>query len=210
MSLTRPSTETTEPPAASPRPRSRWTGRSELLLVALLYVLAVLLTVGTVTMHVLGKASPGPQFFPILVCVLLYAAATALAVQVLRHPSQPDTEPHPGHGDFSADMLSDLGRVSGERTAARGTGTSGQWRMHSDWKTVGQVAGAAVLFIAVLNVVGWILSATFLFWTVARALGSRRPLLDLGIALLFSSVIQLAFDAGLGLPLPPGFLEGTL
>lgn len=66
------------------------------------------------------------------------------------------------------------------------------------------------MFIILLNPVGWIISATLLFFIVVRALGSRRTFIDLGVALLFASVIQLAFNDGLGLPLPPGFLEGLL
>lgn len=195
--------------AAPPR-TGFWTGRSELTLVALLYLAAVLLTLGTISMDVQGEAVPGPRFFPVLVCVLLYSTATFLAVHVLRHPHQPDTDPHPGHGDFSADMLRDLGDVDDESTAARGPGASARWRTYSDWKTLGQILGAAAIFILVLQVVGWVLSAAFLFWVVCHALGSRRPVFDAGVALIFSSLIQLAFNAGLGLPLPPGFLEGLL
>jgi putative tricarboxylic transport membrane protein len=189
--------------------RSFWTGRSELVVVALLYLLAILLTIGTASMNVLGEAVPGPRFFPIVVCVLLYLTATALAISVLRQPHLPDTEPHPGHGQFSADMLSDLGQVTEEMIDSQDAGQSPRWRTYSDWKTLGMIFGAAAVFIVLLNVAGWILSAAFLFWIVCRALGSRRPVFDLGVALLISSGIQLAFNAGLGLPLPPGFLEGT-
>jgi putative tricarboxylic transport membrane protein len=193
------------------RPRHKFrTGRSEFVVVALLYALAVSLTLGTISMHVLGTAVPGPQFFPYIVCALLYATATALAVDILRNPRLPDTEPHPGHGDFSTDMLRDLGDVDDERTDARPGPMSARWATYSDWKTVGQVAGAVAVFILLLNPLGWILCAAFLFWIVAHALGSTRPVFDLGVALLFSSTIQLAFSAGLGLPLPSGFMGGML
>lgn len=190
--------------------RTFWTGRSEFALVALLYAVAILLTIGTVTMHVQGEAVPGPRFFPVIVCVLIYLTATMLAIHVFRHPHLPDTEPHPGHGDFSADMLRDLGHVKDERTDARDPGFSPKWKTYSDWKTLGMVFGALVIFILLLTVIGWVISAAFLFWAVSRALGSKRPIFDAGIALIFSSAIQLAFNAGLGLPLPPGFLEGLL
>jgi putative tricarboxylic transport membrane protein len=193
-----------------PKRRKYWAGRSEFIVVGLLYTLAIGLTIGTAGMHVLGSAVPGPQFFPIIVCVLLYAAATALAVDVLRHPRLPDAKPHPGHGDFSPDMLRDLGDVADERTDSHPGAMSARWKTYSDWKTVGQVLGAAVAFTALLNPVGWIICATVLFWIVARAMGSKRPVFDIGVALLFSSVIQLAFNAGLGLPLPSGFLGGML
>ncbi|GGG45680.1 hypothetical protein GCM10011374_04950 [Kocuria dechangensis] len=210
MSIIDTTTSTGAPATAIPPRRSFWTGRSEFALVGLLYLIAGLLTIGTATMNVQGEAVPGPRFFPVIVCVLLYATATVLAVHLLRHPHLPDTDPHPGHGDFSADMLKDLGHVTGERTDAHEYGISPRWKTYSDWKTLGQIVGAAVIFIVLLKVVGWVLCAAFLFWVVSRALGSRRPVFDVGVALLFSSVIQLAFNAGLGLPLPPGFLEGLL
>lgn len=210
MSIIDTTTSTGDPTTVTPLRKSFWTGRSEFVLVALLYVIAVLLTIGTATMNVQGDAVPGPRFFPVIVCVLLYVTATALAIHLLRHRHLPDTDPHPGHGEFSADMLRDLGHVTGERTDAHESGLSPRWKTYSDWKTVGQILGAAVVFIVLLKVVGWVLCAAFLFWVVSYALGSKRPAFDVGVALLFSSVIQLAFNAGLGLPLPSGFLEGLL
>lgn len=210
MSITDTTPHTGDQAMDSTPGKSFWTGRSEFALVALLYMVAVLLTIGTVTMNVQGEAVPGPRFFPIIVCVLLYATATMLAIHLIRHPHLPDTDPHPGRGDFSADMLDDLAHISGEHTAARGPGISNRWKTYSDWKTLGMIIGAAVIFIVLLKVVGWVLCAAFLFWVVSRALGSKRPIFDIGVALLFSSVIQLAFNAGLGLPLPSGFLEGLL
>lgn len=210
MSITETTTSTGETSTVTPSRKSFWAGRSEFALVALLYIIAVLLTIGTATMNVQGEAVPGPRFFPVIVCVLLYATATVLAIHLLRHRHLPDTDPHPGHGDFSADMLSDLGHVTAERTDAHESGISPRWKTYSDWRTLGQILGAAVVFVLLLKVVGWVLCAAFLFWVVSHALGSRRPVFDVGVALLFSSVIQLAFNAGLGLPLPSGFLEGLL
>lgn len=83
-----------------------------------------------------------------------------------------------------------------------------RYRFQSDWKSLGMVIGAFLAFTVLLVPVGWILSAALLFWVVARALGSRRPLFDLSLSLVFSSAIQLAFGAGLGLNLPGGVLEG--
>ncbi len=65
------------------------TGRSEFVVVAVLYAVAIFLTIGTATMHVQGKSAPGPQFFPIIVCIVLYLVATLLAIQILRSPDGP-------------------------------------------------------------------------------------------------------------------------
>lgn len=197
----------------SPKPGFA-TGRSEFVVVALLYAVAIFLTVGTVTMNVQGKSAPGPQFFPILVCIALYLVATLLAIQIIRSPKVPDNSVHPGSGQFSADMLHDLGHLgqeeeeAGEDAAAQTPAKT--WKTHSDWRTVGLLLAGVVAFVLLLNPLGWIISASMLFWVVAYALGSRRPVFDIGVGLLFSSITQLAFGAGLGLSLPSGFVGGIL
>jgi putative tricarboxylic transport membrane protein len=190
------------------------TGRSEFVVVAVLYALAIFLTIGTMIMNVQGKSAPGPQFFPILVCIVLYLAATLLAIHILRNPNVPDNTIHPGHGQFSADMLHDLGHLDKAEEAAHDDAASPTpvqtWKTHSDWRTVGLLLAGAVAFVALLEPLGWIISAAALFWLVSYALGSRRRIFDIGVGLLFSSIIQLAFGAALGLTLPSGFIGGIL
>ena len=185
-------------------------GRSELIVVAVLYAVAIFLTIGTATMNAQGTASPGPQFFPVLVCIALYAVATALAIQVIRRPNIPDTRIHPGRGNFSGAMLDDLSGEHEFETLHDDEGDHPTYKTYSDWRTVGLVIGGVVAFTAMLNIVGWILSAAFLFWVICYAMGSKRPLFDVGVSLLFASAVQLAFNAGLGLNLPAGFLGGML
>lgn len=194
---------------APPLRRPALEGRSELIVVAVLYAVAIFLTIGTATMNVQGSASPGPQFFPTLVCIALYAVATALAISVIRRPNVPDTRIHPGRGNFSGAMLDDL---SGEHEfeTRHDDGEHPVYKTYSDWRTVGLVLGAVVAFTAMLNILGWILSAAFLFWVICYAMGSKRQLFDIGVSLLFASAVQLAFSAGLGLNLPAGFLGGML
>jgi putative tricarboxylic transport membrane protein len=189
-----------------------WSGRSELVVPALVFALASFLAYGTATMQVLGTSVPGPQFFPTIVCVLLYVVALAHTVQILRTRRFPHADSEGRNADFSADLLADLAHSGAETagTAKTRPRTTGRRRAYSDWKTLGTVVGGVALFNLCLPVLGWVLSAAGLFWLVCRALGSKRPLFDLSVALLFSSVIQLAFNAGLGLNLPSGFLEGLL
>jgi putative tricarboxylic transport membrane protein len=215
MSITQHQTEPGSATEQHGEPKPRFgTGRSEFIVVAVLYAVAIFLTIGTATMNVQGKSAPGPQFFPILVCIVLYLAATLLAVQILRTPNVPDNTVHPGHGQFSADMLHDLGHLGKEEDAAYDAApsqTPGKtWKTYSDWRTIGLLVGGVVAFVLLLEALGWIISAAALFWLVAYALGSRRPIFDIGVGLLFSSIIQLAFGAGLGLSLPPGFVGGIL
>ncbi|MFG6445900.1 tripartite tricarboxylate transporter TctB family protein [Microbacterium sp. P07] len=197
----------------------RWfTGRSELFVVAGVLILATWMLVGTVTMQVpAGAAFPGPQFFPTLVVVFLYAVGVALAIEVLRSPQRQHVGDDPT--EISDEMLRDLGSlddtseirvVSPEDYPAVSTDAAGSAASGSDHKTVAITIAAFAGFIVILPFVGWLISAAALFWTIAWAFGSKRPLMDIAVAVIISSVVQLAFGAGLGLSLPAGFLGGIL
>jgi putative tricarboxylic transport membrane protein len=196
----------------APEP-TRWlTGRSELVVSVLVLSLAGFLTWGTVTMQVPeGSGTPGPQFFPTIVAGMLYVLAILLAVQVIRAPRAVDGDNIVG---LSADLLKDIGDIdtTSEIRVVRDSVRPARRRRidATDWRTTGYVFGALVGFVLILQPVGWLLSAAALFWLIARALGSRRPVFDIGVALIFSSFIQLAFSAGLGLNLPSGILTGVL
>jgi putative tricarboxylic transport membrane protein len=71
------------------------------------------------------------------------------------------------------------------------------------------VSAGLILQMLLLDLLGWVLAAALLFAAVARAFGSRRPLLDLGIGLVLSGLAFALFVYGLGLSLPVGsLLEG--
>lgn len=160
-------------------------GRSGLVVAGLVFALAIYLTYGIVTMEIPGSASsPGPAFFPVILAIVAYLLAILLTVQILRTPDGPDPElVHPEGKTF---------------------------RTQSDWKALGLTLVAFLVFIALLVPVGWIVSAAFLFWMVAYAMGSRKPIMDIGVALVFSCAVQAFFSAGLDLNLPSGILEGIL
>ncbi len=192
-----------------------WYGRSELIVSGLVLALAVFLTWGTVTMVVPeGSGTPGPQFFPAIVAALLYVLAVLLSVQVLRAPRMVDGDSNASRVSLSPDMLADIGEIDTTseirvvRASVRPATKSSIGLI--DWKTTGLVLAALIGFVLLLQPVGWLLSAAALFWVVARALGSQRPAFDVGVALIFSSCIQLGFSAGLGLTLPSGILTGAL
>lgn len=191
----------------------RWyTGRSELFVAAGVIVVAVLLTIGTVTMTVPeGSAVPGPQFFPTIVAVFLYIVGIALAIQVLVTPRRSHVADDPT--EISDEMLAGLGAlditaeirvVSPEELVPE---VSNQRRI--DWRTLGITVGALVVFILLLPILGWLIMAAALFWAIAWAFGSKRPLFDIAVAALVAAFTQLAFGAGLGLSLPAGILEGV-
>lgn len=192
-------TRATEPAAPPPRP-SWWRGRSELLVAALVLGIAGFIAVQTAAMPVPpGTEPPGPRFFPTLVAIFMGATGIALAVQVVLRPARTADAPTvdaPTAGE-APDAAADGGAPAGEEGPVR-----------IDWRCLGIVVASLTAFILLLQPVGWLLSAALLFFGVAHALGSRRFLFDAVLSLVFSSVIQLAFVAGLGLNLPAGILGG--
>lgn len=195
---------------------------ADLAMAALSIAVGVILIVGTVTMEVRGKQVPGPQFFPILVSILLLVVgAILLAKQLIGLRDDRRRTWH--RPDVAEDMLRDIGantelieldaiRAEEARRGATavaspdGDSAPAAEEEGANWKAIGLVVLAIVVFIAILEPVGWILSAAALFWAVARCFGSRRTLLDAGVGLLVASAVQLIFVAGLGLTLPSGFL----
>ncbi|MDQ1124454.1 tripartite tricarboxylate transporter TctB family protein [Microbacterium trichothecenolyticum] len=207
--MTEPSTLTTGSLRVQRTPRW-YTGRSELVVVAGVFVLAAFLTYGTATMRVpTDVAFPGPQFFPMLVSGFLWLAGVGLLVEVLRTSRRAHVADDPV--EISNEMLEDLGAIdeTGEiRIVSPEDVTSSAKPAAVDWRTLGITVAGLAGFIVVLPVLGWILSAAALFWVISWAFGSRRPLLDIGVSVIVSSLVQLAFGAGLGLSLPAGILEG--
>lgn len=182
--------------------------RSELIVVAGVLALAVFLTVETIRMDVPeGISAPGPRFFPIIIAGFLYLQAVLLAVDVLRNPASRHGQL--GTSEVSHEMLEDLASLEDTFERQPIDPDIVPDTPQIDWKTVGTVFGGLVGFVVLLEAIGWLLSATALFWVVSWALGSKRPIFDLSIAAIFASVVQLAFSAGLGLNLPAGIFEGV-
>lgn len=209
-----------QPQAPRPQQARRWsTGRGELWVAGGVLALAGALAWGTATMEVpAGVAAPGPQFFPWLVVGLLAVVGVALGAQVLLQARR-------AHADggapatMSNDLLEDLGAIDGTSElrivspadAAPAPGEDPEDDgARLDVRTIALTVAALAGFAIALTWLGWILSAAALFWALARLFGSGRPLLDVGVAVIVASVIQLAFGAGLGLPLPAGILEGVV
>jgi len=80
----------------------------------------------------------------------------------------------------------------------------------SDWRTPGLILAALVAYAVALGPLGYI-PATALFQPVAAAiLGSRRPVRDLLVAIVLSTVVFFGFTEFLGVRLPAGLLETFL
>ena len=78
------------------------------------------------------------------------------------------------------------------------------------WRSLLWVVGSFLAFALLLEVLGWIIAATLLFVGVVRGFASSRWLFNALVGLTLSSVIYIAFDMLLGLPLPSGILGGGL
>lgn len=215
-------------PAATVAPS---TGLSELVVPGVLVAIAIFLIVGTVNMKLPPSVQvPGPTFFPMIVIGLLLLMALLSTVQILRNRSQVLREARHGvhapgtetSGFDDVDSSPDLATADGGALDADGDVVveippdvppgRAPWPAGavSDWRALGIVLASLAACIVLLNPAGWIIAAAVLFWGVSYALGSRRPVFDVSVALVMSSLIQLIFGAALGLNLPAGFLEGVL
>lgn len=232
-------------------------GRSELVMVAIVAVIATILLVGSLNMEVLGTSVPGPDFIPLILAIVMYAIAAIYLVIVFREPEIHEDDiirPH----NFSPDMLYDLagieelddthrfppseffpvpgsddpsvggeprvggpvrpgiGAVALERkaeldgvmTLEEAEASPRRIAVFSDFRSLLGSIAATLVFALALPYVGWVIGAAALFWLITYFLGSKSPVFDLAIALIFSSVIQLVFSGLLGLNLPAGFFGG--
>jgi len=181
-----------------------WRRRTGLVVPAVMLSVGLALIVGTLTMTVpANTAPPGPQLFPALIAAAVIVLAILLAVDVIRRPEPvevADDAAVQNPSELDDDAL--IAAVEGHEPDAPVV------RPRSNlWALAGAV-GTVVVFIAALTPLGWLLSGAFLFWGIARSLGSRRPIFDIFLSLAISAIVQIAFSGGLGLNLPPGILEG--
>lgn len=123
----------------------------------------------------------GPRPVPIILGVLLLAVAVFYALDVARG----------GTGEAEAGEDIDLGS-------------------RIDWRTVLLLIGAFLLNAVLIEPLGWVISGSLLFWGAALALGSRRYVLSLAVAIALSLTTFYGFAIGLGVSLPAGVLQGIL
>jgi putative tricarboxylic transport membrane protein len=195
--------------AAGTTAKPQASGMAELVVPAILVAIAVFLMIGTANMvQPPSVQRPGPTFFPGIIIALLLVMAALSTVQTLRTVRarragllQDEQE---AHLDADGDPIEEIppDPPPGREPWPVGAVT--------DWRAVLTVLGSLVAFMVLLRPVGWIVAAAVLFWGVAYALGSRRPIFDVSVALVMSSLIQLTFGYLLGLNLPAGFLAGVM
>ena len=163
--------------------RTRFAGRSELGIVALLGAVGTVVLVDAAGINVpYSQADPvGPRTLPYIVGGLLLICAVLLAVNVLRG----------GRGEAEGGEDVDLSHPS-------------------DWRTIICLVGFFILNIVLIDRTGWVISGTILFWGSVWSLGSRHYIRDGIISLLMALGTFYGFYIGLGIRLPAGLLEGVL
>lgn len=163
-----------------------------LTMPALLVAFATYLLVGIVTMRVPeGTTFPGPQFFPAIIAAGLYAFAALLVVGTVR-----ELRAAPGTATARAEGTDETDAPPAERA------------VRIDVRSMAWVVVSFAVFALALNVLGWLIAASLLFWCVARGFGARKPLQTLAVGLTVSATAYIGFDMMLGLPLPSGILGG--
>lgn len=192
------------------------TARGFLVFAAILAITGGLLIYGNITMRVPAAGAFGPQTFPWIVAGLCLLTALLVVVEVVRHPERviddPDQDQFSGvsalHDPFDptfapAVQVEAEAEAQAEVEAGRAEADPG-----TNWRLLGIGLGTLVVFTLVLEPLGWLISATLLFWGMSLALGGRDHLRGLLIGLGLASMIQVVFSGLLGMPLPSGILGG--
>lgn len=122
-------------------------------------------------------ARVGPRFFPFLVAFGLLLCGALLLMQALRGQTAEPEEAEDADADAPV-----------------------------DYRAVGTIAVALVLYVLLLKIAGFILASAVLFWGVALAFGSRAWLRDPLVGMALALVVFEAFTRLLGLRLPAGWL----
>lgn len=211
-------TATTTRDRTQSRPRTiKW---GDVIISAIGLVIAAVLFYGAATMEVRGQAVPGPEFFPVLVGILLTVVSGYLLVRAIipRKRTEEHTALRP---DVSSEMLTDVGNANTqvialeqehelehEAPAAAAVEDDDAPTHDINWRATGVTIGAVLGFILLLPLLGWVITAALLFGAVTIGFGAKRIWFNLGVGLLISSIVQLVFSGLLGLTLPAGFLGG--
>lgn len=172
-------------PAPAELPHSAGARRdlAQLGLCAFLAIVGVVVLVQASTLgnNSTGTDPLGPRAVPFALGSALLLLAVLLAVAVLRG-SRPDLE---GGEDVDLEQGMDL-------------------------RTVLLLVLVFAANIALIDVLGWVISGSLLFYGSALVLGSRHWIRALVIAVALSLITFYGFAIGLGVGLPAGILQGIL
>jgi putative tricarboxylic transport membrane protein len=99
--------------------------------------------------------------------------------------------------------------VVGALTIVRGRRDMGVWEASDhttsqDWKRLGLLLSALVVFAVVVPFLGYVVSATLLYGVTAVALGAPHRTQMFAVGFSVAAVVWLLFDVGIGISLPAG------
>lgn len=180
------------PPSQANEKRSGLTfrGYGSLTVAGILALFTAYVVYGIFTMDVPESAqSPGPKLYPTILAVLSTAIVIGLVIDAVRNPED----------DRGMRYNAPVGEEQSESTIPV---------QQTNKRGLAAVIGAFILFLLIMEPVGWIISATFLFWAFAQAIGGKSWLLNVAVGLVVACGIQVGFSMGLGLALPSGVLGG--
>jgi putative tricarboxylic transport membrane protein len=125
-------------------------------------------------------------------------------------PVQPSTMPYVvGSALIVLGVLLAIATARGDRPAEEG-GEDVDLSTGADWPTVAKLAGVFLANILLIGWLGWAITGALLFAASAYVLGSRSPVRDIAIGAALSVGSWYGFYVGLGIPIPPGVLDGVL
>jgi putative tricarboxylic transport membrane protein len=163
-------------------PRERRKDKAQYGLAALLVVIGAYILYDASTLHPAFSDQPvQPTAFPYVVGGALLVLAALLALATARG-DVPEAE----------------------------EGEDVDLTVQADWPTVAKLVAVFTLNIALISFLGWAITGAFLFAGTAWVLGSRRHVFDIVVGALLSVGTWYGFYVGLGVPIPPGILDGVL
>lgn len=184
-------------PTAAERP-----DRGILIIAGVLVAIAGLLIYGNLTMKTSDNGAFGPQTFPWIVAGICVLGAALIVIETLRHPRPAPSTPE--QDAFSG--VSVLHDPFDETVAPQIKADADEVSKGVNWMKLGTALAALIGFTLILEPVGWLISATLLFWAMSVALGGRRHVTGLIMGLGLASMIQVVFSGLLGMSLPAGLL----
>jgi putative tricarboxylic transport membrane protein len=162
------------------RLRSWW--RPELGLALVVLGLGVFVIAGTLDVSAAAsRLGPGPRFFPVLVGGAMVVIGLFYVLDVLRG----------GHGDPEESEDVDAAAPA-------------------DLRGLLLVSGIFLAFAALLDLLGWIIGASLLFFGLSVALGAEHKARAAVVAVVMGVLTYVLFVKGLGVRLPDGPLAGVL
>lgn len=121
-------------------------------------------------------ALSGPRLFPLLASIALILLSLAFLIRTVVRPDR------------------ELARFAAQEAA------------DTEWRVPGLVAIALVVYVELMEPVGYLVTSAVFLPVVARILGSRSPVRDGAAGVALSLVVYSLFTQALAVPLPIGIL----